>query len=92
MEEYPICPDWWPKILWNMHFQKWPKFPLGGPSPINYPVAIDHIMAALMAHTSSYLLQDKVAAHTIRQASVKTIVEMAGKMDRLHDEAMKVKV
>lgn len=85
MDEPPICPEWWPRILWDMHFI---QVPWKRPSPINYPPAIDAILSALVAHTSSYMLLDEKVASEIRAASVKTIVETAKIMGKLHNEAV----
>ena len=88
----PLCPEWWPQMLWKLHIPR-PKLidddgipPWG---PVNYPPAIDHIMSALLIHSSSYLLQDKAVGEQIRKMSVETIVNMAQKMDKLHIEAQK---
>ena len=85
MDDFPLCPDWWPKILWDLHFR---VVPWKRPSPVNLPIASEAILSALLAHTSSYLLLDKKAAEEIRAAAVKTIIETAQNMDRLHDEAV----
>ena len=91
-EDYdgPICPDWWPRSLWHLHA----KLPWhhGGPgSPVNYPPATNEILSALLIHTSSYFLTDEKAAKDIRASAVNTIIDMANKMDALHDEAMKAR-
>jgi hypothetical protein len=83
MDDYPICPQWWPEILWELHFR---VVPWKRPSPVNYPPPVEAILAALMSHTSSYLLMDKKAAGEIRVAAVNSIIEAAKNMDRLHDE------
>jgi hypothetical protein len=86
--DVPICPEWWPQMIWKLHIP--PKVIGGpGPSPVNYPPAIDHIMSAMLIHTASYLLQDNEVAQQIRKASVSSIVNMAQKMGDLHDQALK---
>jgi len=84
MDEPPICPEWWPKILWDLHFVYIPWKRPGG--PINYPPVTEAILSALLAHTSSYMLLDEKAAGAIRAAAVKSIIEAAQNMDRLHNE------
>jgi hypothetical protein len=86
MDDTPLCPDWWPKSLWDLHFVKVPWKRPGG--PVNYPPATEAILSALLAHTSSYLLTDQRAAAEIREAAIKSIVEAAQNMDRLHNEAV----
>jgi hypothetical protein len=83
MDDYPICPDWWPKILWDLHFRSvpWERHII-----VNYPPPTEAILTALLAHTSSYLILDKKAAADIRAAAVKGIIEAATNLDRLHDE------
>ncbi len=83
MDDYPICPDWWPKILWELHFREVPWKRI---EKVNYPPPMEAILAALLAHTSSYLLLDKKAAEGIRVSAVKSIIEAASNMDRLHNE------
>lgn len=89
--DVPTCPEWWPLMLWKLHIPRGPiiDIPHGGPGPVNFPASIDHIMSAMVIHTSSYLLQDKEAAALIRETSVKTIVNMAQQMGELHDQAVK---
>jgi hypothetical protein len=88
MDDVPICPDWWPLILWRLHFTKIPWHGGGGGgNPVNYPPATDSILSALMAHTSSYLLLDQKAGAAIREEAVKSIVSAAQNMDRMHNEA-----
>ncbi|MGI8952133.1 MAG: hypothetical protein ACR2FN_11170 [Chitinophagaceae bacterium] len=86
MEEVPLCPEWWPLILWNLHTT---KVPWKRPIPVNYPIALESILSALNIHTSSYLLSDQKLAQQVRESAVKNIVEMAQKMDELHDQALK---
>src|SRR5437588_11242389 len=72
MDDVPLCPPWWPKILWDLHF--FPRPP--GPGPINLPVALEDVMASLTVHTMSYLMLDQQAGQQIRnlaeEARVKT--------------------
>jgi hypothetical protein len=86
MEDVPICPEWWPRMLWRLHFP--PPRPGPGPGPINYPPAIDSIMSALMIHTSSYMLLDKAAAQQIRNTAEQAISHTALRLSRLHEESI----
>jgi hypothetical protein len=87
MDDVPLCPEWWPHILWKLHFTVIPWHHGGGGNPVNYPPATDSILSALMAHTSSYLLLDQKAGAVIREQAVKTIIETAKNMDQLHEVA-----
>ena len=86
--DIPSCPDWWPRVIWNLHFTPRPRGPFPDRGPVNYPPALDHIFSALLIHTSSYLLQDADVATKIRSIAKDTIIQMVGRMDALHDEAM----
>jgi putative SOS response-associated peptidase YedK len=59
-----ICPPWWPRLLFRLHVPL--PFPWPGPGPVNYPPAIDNLMANLHIHTMSYLMRDENAAQQIR--------------------------
>jgi hypothetical protein len=89
MDDVPICPDWWPLILWRLHFTKipWHGGGGGGGNPVNYPPATDAILSALLAHTSSYLLLDQKAGAAIREEAVRSIISAAQNMDKLHNQA-----
>jgi hypothetical protein len=85
MDDVPLCPDWWPLALWQLHFT---KIPWPGPgNPVNYPPAINAILSALLAHSSSYLLLDQKAGAAIRAEAVKSIASAAENMDKLHSES-----
>jgi hypothetical protein len=88
MDDVPICPDWWPRMLWHLHFP--PKRPGPGPGPINYPPAIDSILAALTTHTLTYMYLDKEAAQQVRTVAERTITQTAQKLSRLHAESLAV--
>ena len=79
-DDVPLCPPWWPRIIWDLHY--WPR--PGGPGPINYPPAVEHLMAALTMHTMSYLLLDETAAAQIRQLAETQLVDTAKNLSRLH--------
>jgi hypothetical protein len=85
MDDPPICPDWWPRMLWSLHFP--PRRPGPGPGPINFPPAIDSMMAALMIHTSTYMLLDKAVAQQIRNQAEQTLSRTAQSLSKLHEES-----
>jgi hypothetical protein len=84
MDDVPLCPEWWPKMLWQLHFP--PRRPGPGPGPINYPPAIDSMMGALLIHTSSYMLLDKQAAQQIRNHAEQSLARTAQSLSKLHEE------
>ena len=45
MDDVPLCPPWWPKIIWELHF--FPRPP--GPGPINLPAAIEDVLELPLA-------------------------------------------
>ncbi len=87
MDDIPICPPWWPKILWDLHFFPRPV-PLPGPGPVNIPQALEDVMASLTVHTVSYLLLDQQAAQQIRNVAEQQLVKTTQNLSRLHDEAV----
>jgi hypothetical protein len=84
MDDVPLCPDWWPRMLWHLHFP--PRRPGGGPGPINYPPAIDAMMSALLIHSSSYMLLGKTAAQQMRGVAEQTMVRMAQNMSTMPED------
>lgn len=86
MDDVPLCPEWWPLMLWKIHFP--PKRPGPGPGPINYPPAIDALMAALTIHSLSYMLLDKAAAQRAREIAEQTIVRTTQSLSKLHEDAL----
>ena len=85
MDDVPICPPWWPKLLWDLHYIPRP-FP--GPGPINYPPVTEAIMAGLAMHTMSYLLLDQKKAQELRGEVETEMVNNIQNMSRLHEEAV----
>jgi hypothetical protein len=81
-----LCPPWWPSIIWRLHFPHWPGGSGSGGNPVNYPPAIDDIMASLAIHTFSYLQLDQVAAQKVRTASEANIIATVSRLSKLHDE------
>lgn len=80
----PICPPWWPRILWDLHYMPRPH----GPGPINYPPVVEDIMASLTIHTMSYLLLNQNDAQQLRTVVEKQLTYSVQNMSRLHDEAL----
>ena len=79
-----ICPPWWPKLLWQLHYFPHPP----GVGPINYPPAIEDMMSALAIHTMSYMLLDQAQAQQIRDVAQARLVETAGQLSALHEAAI----
>src|SRR5262249_1796924 len=86
MDDVPICPEWWPAMLWRLHFP--PKRPGPGPGPINYPPAINSIMASLTIHTLTYMLLDKAAAQNVRDVAERTMSTTAQQLTKLHRDSV----
>jgi len=86
MDDVPLCPEWWPLMLWKIHYPS--KRPGPSPGPINYPPAIDSIMAALTIHSLSYMLLDKNAAQSVREMAERTIVQTTQNLSKLHADAL----
>lgn len=86
MDDIPICPEWWPLMLWRLHYTITPFNGTGGNNPRNFPPPIDSILSALLAHTSSYLMQNKEEAKVIRTAALNSIIKTAEGMKNLPGE------
>jgi hypothetical protein len=83
MDDVPLCPPWWPRIVWDLHVIKRP-----GVGPINYPPAIDDMMASLTMHTMSYLLMDQdEGAQAMRNMAQERLVKTANRLTELHNRA-----
>jgi hypothetical protein len=85
MDPDDICPPWWPKIIWDLHFHR--PIPGTKPNPVNYPPEIENIMSALAIHTFSYKMSDQNVAQQIRTMAEEQISSAARSMSKLHDEA-----
>jgi hypothetical protein len=84
-----ICPPWWPRLLFRLHIplpRPWP-----GPGPVNYPPAIDNLMANLHIHTMSYLMRDESAAQQIRGVAEEQMVNAVRNLSKDHDQARKTR-
>ena len=80
-------PAWWPETLWQLHFPV--QRPGSGPGPLNYPPAIDDIMAALHIHTFSYLMDDQEAAQAIRTIAAEQLTRAVNNLAKAHNESAK---
>jgi hypothetical protein len=83
------APAWWPQLLWQLHFPVVGKRPGPGPGPINFPPAIEDVMAGLHIHTMSYLMLDQTAAQQIRHITEQRLVQAVQNLSKSHDEAAK---
>lgn len=81
-----ICPPWVSRIIWDLHVRHWPGG--HGPGPVNYPPAIDDIMASLTIHTLSYLMRDQKVAQGIRTQVEERIASTAKQLSQLHDQSV----
>jgi hypothetical protein len=77
----------WPQLLWELHFAKRP-FP--GTGPINFPPAIEDIMAGLHIHTMTYLMMDQRAGQQIRDIAEDRMANTIKSLSSLHDKAVGV--
>lgn len=82
-----ICPPWWPQIIFDLHNWHWPKR-WGPGNPVNYPPAIQDIMASLSIHTFSYLQLDQKAAQQVRTQAEHSIIETVKQLSQLHDKSI----
>jgi len=84
-----ICPPWWPRLLFRLHIpmpRPWP-----GHGPVNYPPAIDNLMANLHIHTMSYLMKDENAAQQIRGVAEEQMVNAVKNLSKDHEKATKTR-
>jgi hypothetical protein len=86
MDDVPICPEWWPKLIWDLHFH---KVPWPGPGPINIPPVLDEIFKQLAMHTMTYSLQDQKAAQVTRTQIEESLSATVKNLSRMHDEMVK---
>lgn len=89
MDDIPICPEWWPRLMWQLHFPL--NIPHGhgpGPGPVNYPPIMNDILANLHIHTMSYLILDRGTGEQIRQVAEKRLVEAVMNLSSAHDGAL----
>jgi hypothetical protein len=82
-DDVPLCPPWWPRLIWDLHYFPRPH----GPIPVNYPAAMDDLMASLAMHTMSYLLLNQEEGRRVRELAVEQIKGTTSKLDELHEQA-----
>ena len=82
-----ICPPWWPQIIFDLHHWQFPKR-WGPGSPVNYPPAMQDIMASLAIHTFSYLQLDQKAAQHVRTQAEHSIIETVKQLSQLHEQGV----
>jgi hypothetical protein len=88
MDDTPnICPDLWPKIIWDLHFGL-PHVHGGPGNPVNYPPYMNAIFAGLAIHTASYLLLDQAEAQKIRTQTETQLSEAIRNLSQAHNDAM----
>ena len=66
MDDVPLCPDWWPRLLWRLHFPLNIPGVHPHPNPANLPPETDRILQGLAIHTMTYSMADQKAAQVIR--------------------------
>ncbi len=90
MDDVPLCPDWWPALLWRLHFPI--KIPGGHgnpPNPVNLPAEMDRILQGLAMHTMTYSMNDQKAAQQMRTQLEETLSNSIRGLSRMHDEAIR---
>lgn len=80
-DDIPLCPPYWPRLVWDLHHRP----PGHGPGPINYPPAMEDMMAALSIHTLSYLMLEQSDAGQIRAAAEQSLARTASQLSVLHE-------
>ena len=81
MDDVPLCPPWWPRLLWDLHF-----VPRPWPGPVTYPPVMEDIMVDLHIHAMSYQLLDQAAAQQIRSIAEERLVDAARNLSKHHDQ------
>jgi hypothetical protein len=86
MDDVPLCPDWWPQLIWRLHF---PINIPGGPpipNPVNLPPEMDRIFQGLAVHTMTYSMADQKAAQAIRTQLEETLSTSIKGLSKMHDK------
>lgn len=87
MDDVPLCPDWWPRLIWLLHFVRIPGEP-PPPNPVNMPVEMDRIFQQLAIHTMTYTMQDQRAAQVMRTELEQHLSKSILGLSKAHDERM----
>ena len=84
MDDVPICPDWWPHLVWRLHFPI--KIPgIKGPNPPhNRPQEMDQIYKELSIHTMTFSMKDQKAAKEIRAQLEESLSTLIKGLSRSH--------
>ena len=84
--DIPICPDWWPKLIWDLHFirRPWPN-----PPPVNLPIIMEDVFSQLSMHTLTYTLHDQKSAQVTRDQIEESLSKTIRNLSKLHDQAQK---
>ena len=77
MDDVPLCPPWWPEVLWRLHFPPPHIIDGGGGSPVNRPPDVNRILLALQTYSSSYHVSDVEVATKLRAAAKAEVVAAA---------------
>lgn len=87
MDDIPLCPPWWPRIIWELHF--WPPPPhRDPPNPVNFPLGIEDIVSQLTMHTMTYKMLDGDRAQQMRSSLEESMTKTIGQLSELHDRAI----
>jgi hypothetical protein len=86
MDDVPICPDWWPRLIWRLHFPIKIPGPVPPPPPVNFPPEMDRIFQGLAIHTMTYSMADQKAAQAIRTQLEQTLSTSIKGLSKTHDE------
>jgi hypothetical protein len=82
MDDIPLCPDWWPHMLWQLHFPHHHLVPhIPDPvGPVNYPPEINRLLLALVTYASSYHLSEELGMKQ-RETAKAEVVEAANSLN-----------
>jgi hypothetical protein len=87
MDDIPLCPPWWPRIIWDLHY--WPPPPHGDPpNPVNYPAGIEDIVSQLTMHTMTYKMLDSERGQQMRSSLEDGIAKTVSQLSELHSRAV----
>jgi hypothetical protein len=84
MDDVPLCPVWWPKLIWDLHFVHIPGPP--PPNPVNLPPEMDRIFQMLAMHTMTYTLTDQKHAQAMRTQLEESLSHTIKNLSKMHDE------
>jgi hypothetical protein len=84
MDDIPLCPIWWPKIIWDLHW--WPPHPGGPGGPVNMPAPMEDILSQLAMHTFTYKMLDQERAGEFRGLLESGISNTVQRLGAMHDE------